>query len=268
MKRREVIMNIIVLSDNLLVHKQLEGRKEVYTNVPDTFDPEVPTRFVLPRSGRMLDVLGTKTRVLTSRDFGNGRDAYEEFRHVEENIKVAFYQAGIYNARKFGAPVFHIAWDSLAPVPGGPLPDTSYQSMSLGLGQFDTLFFVRPSEQFMAEKENRAPVPDKTGSIRLGNHDYRPGPLRLMEVDPGQNLTGWEAQTTITGKKSIWHGPLKRITAPFAHASGFINPNFAVKGLARLYNNMGRSIHENSAMTAVIFEPVRKENVGFRVLQR
>ncbi len=84
----------------------------------------------------------------------------------------------------------------------------------------------------------KAPRPDngwqKTGTIRLGNRGYVPGPAELVDTESGEVL---DVEIEWDG---IFRVPLSDIPLDCAKRSGFADSEAAVEGVIALYTHLGR----------------------------
>ncbi len=244
------------------------GRKAIMIFRPNEFKDGAPLRLKARLSGRLydLDSSSSQTFVLTT-DFDKIKKILPEVGAEDmgyiRDLEDAYSRSDMYgDNRPRDNGFLFIKWRELKPVAGN-CADPSVQQLSLGQGQFKTLFFIRGSEYFLAEKERRTPVSDRTGSIHAGDRDWTAGPVRLVETDGNQKPTGWENETAIT---NVWKGRLNKVPGKYAEAAGFSSQREAISGLFNLYARLGRPITKTSIVTAVLFEPAKKEKTGFRIL--
>ncbi|HEY8190079.1 MAG TPA: hypothetical protein VIF12_05295 [Micavibrio sp.] len=249
----------IIVPEEILQQNLEENGKVVVVSLPPDLQPGGSLRLQAALSGRQYDVVGEKRKILSVKEFiaaaadGDSEDLREFMRGAYARSDMHEYE--------FHSDHLAIEFQALKPVETPHRIDENIPAIAMGSGQFSVLFFIRGSERWAAETEGRAPVPCKTGTIRAGRRDYKPGAVRLVEMAHGKP-TGWEVETEIVSKKDIWHGLFAKLPKRYIEASGFYSKDEALRGIFNI--NSDKNLTPASEATAVIFEPVSSRQVAFR----
>lgn len=260
---------VIQTPDDILLHAFKTNKKFITLKKPDGFEQSGVIRLKLTMSGRQYDLqLPRAEQISLSTHFNKYQQllqdmGFEDFHDGEDFLQTAYARAEMELPYLTEQDRLILHWQEAVPVQGGHLADSNVQSLTLGSDQFYALFFVPGSERWLADKEGRAPVPIKTGSIRAEDREMNRGALRLVEVGNDRQPTGWEAETAI-GSRQVWRGALEKVPPRFFKASGFEDRKSAVDGIISLYAGMDRIMTPESQVTGVIFAPATRDRVGFR----
>jgi hypothetical protein len=253
------VQSTIIVPEEIMQQNLEEDRKIMVVSLPPDLQPGGSLRLQSALSGRQYDVVGEKRKIISAQEF-IAAAADGDSQDLRDYMRGAYTHSDM-NEYDFHSDHLVIEFETLIPVKTVRRIDENLPAVAMGSGQFSGLFFIRASERWAAEEECRAPVPFKTGTIRPGHRDFKPGALRLVEIMKGKP-TGWEAETGIASKKDIWHGPFAKLPKRYFEASGFSSKDQALRGIFNIYSD--RNLTPASESTAIIFEPVSSRQVAFR----
>lgn len=256
---------ILDVPDEMILRAQTEGRRGIILPVPPDYAGEVDIFLHTPLSGRIYRPHKHDIRIVRDDKalYGHMAEAGLAQSKDLQDLQGLYARSLMAVPTRYPARLMIVTWQELQAATLNETDAASRQRLLLSRQDFFHLHYVTAKERDAAERQDREPVPHKTGHVMKGAYDLRPGPVRLVETDQDGHATGWESESTILPGQ-VWRGELLKLPEAFGRAHGAVTRDSAIFNLRGQFSKAGTPLNNNSIMTAVIFEPAHAENVSYR----